>query len=41
MEYITGHADVWVTTGRDIAQHFIDNHYDESLQDIATRGARA
>lgn len=41
LEYITGHPDVWVTTGREIAQHFIDNYYDESLQDIATRGARA
>jgi peptidoglycan/xylan/chitin deacetylase (PgdA/CDA1 family) len=41
LEYITGHPDVWVTTGREIAQHFIDNYYDESLRDIATRGARA
>tara|TARA_R110002049_G_scaffold108165_9_gene256287 strand:+ start:100 stop:1041 length:942 start_codon:yes stop_codon:yes gene_type:complete len=41
LEYITGHPDVWVTTGREIAQYFIDNYYDESLRDIATRGARA
>ncbi|MCB1689103.1 MAG: polysaccharide deacetylase family protein [Halioglobus sp.] len=41
LEYITGHSDVWVTTGRDIARHFIDQHYDESLHDIAARGAGA
>ena len=34
LEYITGHSDVWVTTGREIAQHFIDNHYDEAVADI-------
>jgi peptidoglycan/xylan/chitin deacetylase (PgdA/CDA1 family) len=41
LEYITGHSDVWVTTGRDIARHFIDQHYDESLHNIAERGAGA
>jgi allantoinase len=38
LEYITGHSDVWVTTGREIAQHFIDQHYDTALADINQRG---
>ncbi|WBU56306.1 polysaccharide deacetylase family protein [Paracoccus sediminicola] len=37
LEYITGHSDVWVTTGREIAAHFLENHYDEALRDIETR----
>jgi hypothetical protein len=24
LEYITGHSDVWVTTGREIAEYVID-----------------
>jgi peptidoglycan/xylan/chitin deacetylase (PgdA/CDA1 family) len=39
LEYITGHSDVWVTTGREIARHFLDNHYDQSVADIAARSA--
>jgi len=34
LEYITGHSDVWVTTGREIADFFIENHYDSSVADI-------
>ena len=37
LEYITGHSDVWVTTGREIAQHFIDQHYDLAMTDIAAK----
>lgn len=37
LEYITGHSDVWVTTGREIASHFIDNHYEAALADIAAK----
>ena len=37
LEYITGHSDVWITTGREIARHYIDKHYDEALADIAGR----
>ena len=40
LEYITGHSDVWVTTGREIARHFLDNHYQRSLADIAARNGR-
>ena len=38
LEYITGHAEVWVTTGREIARHFIDNSFEQSVADIAARG---
>ena len=37
LEYITGHPEVWVTTGREIARHFIDNYYDTCVADIAAR----
>ena len=37
LEYITGHSDVWVTTGREIAKHFIKNSYDAALADIALK----
>jgi peptidoglycan/xylan/chitin deacetylase (PgdA/CDA1 family) len=30
LEYITGHSDVWVTTGREIAEYFIEHYYDTS-----------
>jgi peptidoglycan/xylan/chitin deacetylase (PgdA/CDA1 family) len=39
LEYITGHSDVWVTTGREIAQHFIANNYDAAVTDIAAKNA--
>jgi allantoinase len=37
LEYITGHKDVWVTTGREIAEYFIANNYDAALADIAKK----
>ncbi|MEN7342993.1 MAG: polysaccharide deacetylase family protein [Pseudomonadota bacterium] len=39
LAYITGHSDVWVTTGREIAEHFIEHHYDAAVADIAAKGA--
>ncbi|MEM7707112.1 MAG: polysaccharide deacetylase family protein [Pseudomonadota bacterium] len=39
VEYITGHSDVWVTTGREIAEYYRDNYYDIAMQDIKERGA--
>ena len=27
--YITGHDKVWLATGREIARHFLDHHYDQ------------
>lgn len=29
LRYIAGHDKVWLATGREIAHHFIENHYDE------------
>ena len=31
LEYITGHSDVWVTTGREIADHYLAHHYDAAV----------
>jgi peptidoglycan/xylan/chitin deacetylase (PgdA/CDA1 family) len=41
LEYITGHTDVWVTTGREIARYYLDNCYDAAVADIAARRAGA
>jgi peptidoglycan/xylan/chitin deacetylase (PgdA/CDA1 family) len=37
LEYITGHSDVWVTTGREIAEYFIEHYYDTSCADIRAK----
>jgi peptidoglycan/xylan/chitin deacetylase (PgdA/CDA1 family) len=37
LEYITGHSDVWVTTGREIAEYYIANYYDKAVADIAAK----
>jgi len=37
LEYITGHDDVWVTTGREIADYFLEHYYDDALDDIAEK----
>jgi allantoinase len=37
LEYITGHSDVWVTTGKEIASYFIDNYYETVLADISAK----
>lgn len=34
LEYITGHSDVWVTTGREIAQYYLANYFDEARKAI-------
>jgi hypothetical protein len=43
LEYITGHSDVWVSTGREIAQHYLANDYDAAQSSIASlrQGANA
>ena len=41
LEYITGHDDVWVTTGREIADHYLENHYDTVAAAIAAHNQRA
>ncbi|MEM1231906.1 MAG: polysaccharide deacetylase family protein [Pseudomonadota bacterium] len=35
LAYITGHKDVWVTTGREIAAHYLEHHYDAALESIS------
>lgn len=37
LEYITGHDDVWVTTGREIAEHYLEHHFDAAVADIEAR----
>ncbi len=37
LEYITGHSDVWVTTGREIAEYYLQHCYDAAVADIATK----
>ena len=38
LAHITGHAGVWVTTAREIADHFYAQHYDQFASAIAARG---
>lgn len=38
LEYITGHSDVWVTTGREIAEYYREHYYDLALEDIKKKG---
>ena len=38
LEYITGHDDVWVATGREIARYYIDNCYEAAKESIAAVG---
>ena len=37
VEFITGHSDVWVTTGREIAEYYREHYYDKALEDIAAK----
>lgn len=39
LEYITGHADVWVTTGREIADYYLEHYHDQALAAIAGAAA--
>lgn len=34
LEYITGHSNVWVATGREIADHYLKHHYNNAVQSI-------
>jgi peptidoglycan/xylan/chitin deacetylase (PgdA/CDA1 family) len=35
LAYITSQPDVWVTTGREIAEHYIENCYDDAVASLA------
>jgi len=37
LEYITGHPDVWVATGKEIADYYLANCYDDASSDIAAK----
>jgi hypothetical protein len=38
LEYITQHDKVWIATGREIAEYFIEKYYDSTASAIAARG---
>ncbi|MEO1101715.1 MAG: polysaccharide deacetylase family protein [Pseudomonadota bacterium] len=39
LKHIAAHRDdIWITTGAEIAQHFRDTYWDQSLADISARG---
>jgi hypothetical protein len=40
LDYITSHDDVWVTTGREIAEYYIEHYYDSTLADIQNKQAK-
>lgn len=35
LEHIRRHDDVWLTTGDEIAQYYLDHHYDEAVAHLA------
>ena len=35
LEYITGHSDVWVATGKEIADYVIEHYYDDLNAEIS------
>lgn len=37
LEYITGHSDVWVATGREIAEYYLEHCYEQSVADIESK----
>jgi peptidoglycan/xylan/chitin deacetylase (PgdA/CDA1 family) len=37
LEYITGHDKVWVTTGREIAAHYYEHHYDNVVAALTAK----
>ena len=37
LAYIVGHPDVWVTTGREIAESWLENYHDAALADIRAK----
>jgi peptidoglycan/xylan/chitin deacetylase (PgdA/CDA1 family) len=39
LEYITGHSGVWITTGREIAEHYLAHHYETAVAAIAAANA--
>lgn len=40
LAYIAGHDGVWLATGREIARHYYDNHYESVARAIAAANSR-
>lgn len=38
LEYIASHEKVWLTTGREIAQHYYTHHYDDVVAALGAHG---
>jgi allantoinase len=38
LDYITSHEGVWLTTGREIAEHYLAHHHDAAVAHIAAAG---
>jgi allantoinase len=41
LDYVTSHEGVWVTTGREIAEHYLEHHHDGALAHIAATSESA
>lgn len=39
LEYITGHSNVWVATGKEIASYYFEHYYDKALADISAKNS--
>jgi allantoinase len=39
LDYITSHDDVWVATGKEIADHYLEHYYEQAKTDIAQKNA--
>ena len=39
LDYITSHDDVWITTGKEIADYYLEHYYEQAKADIAQKGA--
>jgi hypothetical protein len=40
LDYITGHPDVWVATGREIAEYYLAHYHDEAQAAIRSHPAQ-
>lgn len=38
LDYICSHDDVWLATGREIARHYLDHHYNETVSHMEQLG---
>ena len=41
LDHVTGHPEVWVATGREIAEHFLEHCYEDATADIRRKGETA